>query len=162
MNQGDGSCGPVPDGRKSNLWVDGRRFKVRHADAYVDRPGDHGTPGLVAGTLEFYLDSEAMPCASGFVLEPSSCCRRRRLSDWSPRAPFQVKTGNQYSLEYAGDYQPMLRAQLRCWGCGCVFCPRFSTIFQPRLFSLRATLSSTAICLVGCSLVSRHSSAISE
>lgn len=81
-SSGDGSCGPVPDGRKSNLWVDGRRFKVRHADAYVDRPGDHGTPGLVAGTLEFYLDSE-------------------------------VKTGNQYSLEYAGDYQPMLRAQLR-------------------------------------------------
>lgn len=56
--QGDGSQGPLPDPRKSRLWVGGASFRCRNADLVVDRCGDQGAPGLLQGVLEFYIDAE--------------------------------------------------------------------------------------------------------
>lgn len=53
---GDGSVGPLPDPRKSQLVAGGRFFTRPALNMTVDQRGSYGCSGRMEGTLEFSLD----------------------------------------------------------------------------------------------------------
>lgn len=60
--RGDGTCGPLPDPRKSRLIAGGRECSKAHAILTTEQRGGNRIAGLIEGTLEFDLDSSVRTC----------------------------------------------------------------------------------------------------